>query len=872
MRPQRLEIEGVHSFRTRQVVDFAALSAGGLFGIFGDTGSGKSTVLDCIILALYGETPGRETVPQFIHLSARTAFVALDFSIGAKRYRVERNFRLNPTRTTNTATAQLVDLDTGAVLCEQSRRVTAEIEQLLGLGIEDFCKVVALPQGEFSKFLKSASGEQTRIAGRLFSLERYGDELTAAANKRSAALKAEAEAAERAFAAVAEATPEKLEAETARLSELGRLSAEARKREAQAAAELEGLRKDAETTARLSEAERTLAELEKRLCDTRAESELAARKVACEAIYPAYESLVSLRARTEESRAAAARAEEACKAAEREAVRTETAEKEAAEALADVEKRTAEILRKLEAAGLREKEFRETTQGLEAARERFRALQKESEKAQAEIAARQAERAALGEKIGAGEARQRALAQAIAGVVNEAFLSALRSNFERDLGEAEKAFPGSETCFSGTQAVIYGARTDDSLSKEYAELSESLRDLREKKSACDLSLAGAESARNTARQKTEELEAEGGRLRARRDELLAALKETGAARFEEIPSLRQSAERERQFGAERLEKARAAFRTASETLSARRAAEASAKSDFCNLSERLEAERTNFEARLSAFGSERELVEIHGRELSAEEILARTRALEERKKETEIRKNALSESLKNPVSPEELEAGERAYVGIRERAEQCRREEIVCGEALERLKKDAEARKEAEKTLREAKKRADRVEAICSAIRGKALMKFAVEEYLREICVSASAILGGITGGGYRLVYENRESRECGFFVVDNRNGGEKRAVATLSGGETFLVSLSLAVSLSEAVASGRNRVEFFFLDEGFGSLDAKLCDVVLDALDKLKEDRFVIGLISHVESLKERLSSRLLVTFDEETGSRVRI
>ena len=62
MRPQRLEIEGIHSFRTRQTVDFAALSAGGLFGIFGDTGSGKSTVLDCIILALYGETPGRETV------------------------------------------------------------------------------------------------------------------------------------------------------------------------------------------------------------------------------------------------------------------------------------------------------------------------------------------------------------------------------------------------------------------------------------------------------------------------------------------------------------------------------------------------------------------------------------------------------------------------------------------------------------------------------------------------------------------------------------------------------------------------------------------------------------------------------------------
>lgn len=200
-------------------------------------------------------------------------------------------------------------------------------------------------------------------------------------------------------------------------------------------------------------------------------------------------------------------------------------------------------------------------------------------------------------------------------------------------------------------------------------------------------------------------------------------------------------------------------------------------------------------------------------------------------------------------------------------------EEIRCADGLDRLRKNAEKRKSLETEARRAKKRLDRVELICSAIRGKALMKFAVEEYLREICVSASAILAGVTGGSYRLVYENRDARECGFFVVDNRNGGERRAVCTLSGGETFLVSLSLAVSLSEALtAGGNNRVEFFFLDEGFGSLDARLCDVVLDALFKLKEDRFVIGLISHVEALKERIESRLFVTFDETAGSSVKI
>lgn len=120
-----------------------------------------------------------------------------------------------------------------------------------------------------------------------------------------------------------------------------------------------------------------------------------------------------------------------------------------------------------------------------------------------------------------------------------------------------------------------------------------------------------------------------------------------------------------------------------------------------------------------------------------------------------------------------------------------------------------------------------------------------------------------LTGGRYFIRYKQ------GFFVGDNYNGGELRAVFTLSGGETFLVSLSLALSLSAAIyAKSLRPIEFFFLDEGFGTLDEKLVDTVMDSLEKLKNTHFSIGLISHVEELKHRIDNKIIVVGAAEGGS----
>jgi exonuclease SbcC len=131
-------------------------------------------------------------------------------------------------------------------------------------------------------------------------------------------------------------------------------------------------------------------------------------------------------------------------------------------------------------------------------------------------------------------------------------------------------------------------------------------------------------------------------------------------------------------------------------------------------------------------------------------------------------------------------------------------------------------------------------------------------EALAVLAADASSRLLHLTGGRYRLVGESDE-----FFVIDHLNGEEKRSVRTLSGGETFLASLALALALSErlpelAGAGGALSLESLFLDEGFGSLDAASLDVAIEGLERLAGGRRVIGVISHVPEIAERLPDRI--------------
>ena len=131
--------------------------------------------------------------------------------------------------------------------------------------------------------------------------------------------------------------------------------------------------------------------------------------------------------------------------------------------------------------------------------------------------------------------------------------------------------------------------------------------------------------------------------------------------------------------------------------------------------------------------------------------------------------------------------------------------------------------------------------------KGKAMLNFVVAEYMAEITVTASEILSELSSGKYTLAYDD----ENGFSVTDYLSGGGKRKASTLSGGEMFLASLSVAIAIARAQSKGNNA--FFFLDEGFGTLDEELIDTVFAALDVLSED-CLVGVISHASALIERM------------------
>ena len=109
------------------------------------------------------------------------------------------------------------------------------------------------------------------------------------------------------------------------------------------------------------------------------------------------------------------------------------------------------------------------------------------------------------------------------------------------------------------------------------------------------------------------------------------------------------------------------------------------------------------------------------------------------------------------------------------------------------------------------------------------------------------------------------------FVISDNFNGGLRRAADTLSGGEVFLTSLSLALALSSQIQlKGSAPLEFFFLDEGFGTLDSALLDTVISSLENLNGDDLSVGIISHVDEIKARLTMKLEVRMDEILQSSV--
>ena len=158
-----------------------------------------------------------------------------------------------------------------------------------------------------------------------------------------------------------------------------------------------------------------------------------------------------------------------------------------------------------------------------------------------------------------------------------------------------------------------------------------------------------------------------------------------------------------------------------------------------------------------------------------------------------------------------------------------------------------------------------------------------MEQYIQaagfdSIIRAANRRLLPMSDGQYELY---RQEKELGnkshtyldLEVLDNYTG-RRRPVRNLSGGESFKASLSLALGLSEEIqsAAGGIRLDAMFVDEGFGSLDEEALQQALRALSGLTEGQRLVGIISHVAELKERIDKQILVVKDPSGGSRVRV
>ncbi|EON78790.1 Exonuclease SbcC [Lunatimonas lonarensis] len=180
---------------------------------------------------------------------------------------------------------------------------------------------------------------------------------------------------------------------------------------------------------------------------------------------------------------------------------------------------------------------------------------------------------------------------------------------------------------------------------------------------------------------------------------------------------------------------------------------------------------------------------------------------------------------------------------------------------------DMETKKSLDISLASLEKRESNLKQLEGLFKGSGFVKYVSSIYLKELCNTANSRFRKLTKNSLSLEIDENNT----FWVIDYLNGGKKRLLKTLSGGQTFQASLCLALALAEKVKS-LNRAEqsFFFLDEGFGALDKTSLRIVFETLKSLRLENRIVGIISHVEDLQQEIEVYAQVTLDPEAGSQI--
>ena len=878
MKPIQLVLSAFGPYVERTVIDFSALGEEGLFLIAGDTGAGKTTIFDAISFALYGEASGgkEKRKSKSFHsdyVSDQTeTYVELTFRHRGETWWIRRNLEYQrpakkkkdgmETTTRQAADAQMRNEDTGEEILRMDD-VNRRVRELLGLTQDQFTQTVMIAQGDFLKILTASSDDRKKLFRDLFHTNLYVD-LQSRLQEKNRACADEQKALEQVI-----------------LSAEGKIDPEAEFAEREILLSYCGQIQHTDALcallARLIEQEKAAQE------QARAQKKEAADQIGAliaavtegERVNRDFADLESKRARLAALTAGQGEidAQRAALAAARRAQQLETDEALMRRTLRDMDaQRTA---------------LSEAQAALEQA-----------EKALPEAETRMKEAESRGGEIHAllAQAKQMEDCLPVLGEVErlKAALDTQKRELQRltaDSSRAQAAYTAAQNSYYLSQAGLLARElkagqpcpvcgstahpcpaqiTPETVTRQALEQAAQRRETAEKAQSDAATRLAANQAALDERE---------DRLRA----LKIGADETRQRLAARIDAAHQAAaDRQREIDA-----ARSAYQTLDKRKTAAQSAVDAAQKQLAALEKDLRAQTEAFEQKRAAHGFEDEASYRLAKRTNAEiERLDREiRDFDEQKRTLASQSRELEEKLSGRQRTDLTALQNRRAAALdrqakAENAEKAMVRKLTLHESAEREIRQANA---AIQKKRGKWQIIQELYTCCAGIaagnpRAKLTFEAYVQQYyFRFVVAAANKRLTRLTDGMFtlRVMREaaNRVSQSGLDLEVLDRSTGQARDVSTLSGGESFLASLALALGLSDAVQSqsGQIRMDAMFIDEGFGSLDENALRSSIDVLLELADGKRLIGIISHVQELEERIDKQIVVT-KTPNGSTVRL
>lgn len=925
MKPLKLTISAFCSYAERTEIDFSKFGNAGLYLICGDTGAGKTTLFDAITFALYGESSGtsREVSTlrsKYAHPLTET-FVELEFCYRDKRYWLRRNpeyqrpAKRGQGMAMERADAELWELN-GEVIATGSNNVTAAVTQIMGIDKHQFTQIAMISQGDFRKLLLASTKERREIFRKIFDTDIYL-QIQDRLKKESAALSSRYEAAKNSISqyiggiAAPPRTPweeqltrareegsvavseylallteiigadeeeerkeQTFDAQLAsRLTEMNRLigKAEEEQKDRQRIAELcEELRTG---QPRLAEKERLWREFSLRKPELET---LAAEIKTLENQLPRYEQLDQLvMACAEKEREKAAWEEIHC---QQEALAAENRARIAQT------KKELEYLKDVEVIRIRlENEEKQLTEDRGAAVRLYQEIQ-EILKKEKEVRTAQKiyERARIAKDQGD---RRYALLE--------------NAYFNEQAGIlAERLVPGEPCPVCGALTHPHPAEkstaapSDEELEKAKDERETLHQQFIEAGNSCNALLGQVQSLRRATVGNFREIFPDIA-VSEQWEANLRIVTKAGSVLRGRLDTVQEKmvTNKQRQLKKEALEKELPRLETEQE-IAVQKSVEATEKISVCK--GELTAQQTRLEALRKelpfdkAENAKKQITVLESAKADLYREIEDSRQSYEEERDLLRQKQTERETLQARLAKSVADDLETLYEKRRQLVlDQTQVQEKLRG-LTARLVANRQARyniRNQQETLIAIEKKWQWVKALSDTANGtlSGKEKIMLETYIQttyfdRIVQRANIRLLAMTGGQYSLkrcqVADNKLSQSgLDLNVVDHLNLSE-RSVSSLSGGESFKASLALALGLSDEIqsSSGGVQLDAMFVDEGFGSLDPESLNQAIGALQDLSEGNKLVGIISHVSELKERIQRQLVVQKDGAGCSHVRI